>query len=267
LQFVGVPAGTYNLVCYAGNGVVNNGANNLGSTFVVHDSVNGNQTNSTAEPTHVTDALSEGVNFVTFTNVHIAGGVLNVDVLGNVDTGGSAIIQGAQLQLVSYDPLVAGFSGTPTNIFMTQSVVFRNTSTTASFTNSAWSFGDGNVANNSGANATNNVTNTYNIAGTYTVSLIVNGGGGSSTNTRANYIVVKPKPVIGNTVLSGGSVILSGTDGAAGQQYRILTSTNVVLPLANWTPVWTNVFAADGSYSYTNSSPTNNSRFFLLVSP
>jgi hypothetical protein len=46
-----------------------------------------------------------------------------------------------------------------------------------------------------------------------------------------------------------------------------LTATNVALPLANWTPVWTNVFAADGSYSYTNTPGANVAGFFLLVSP
>jgi hypothetical protein len=44
-------------------------------------------------------------------------------------------------------------------------------------------------------------------------------------------------------------------------------TTNVSLPLANWTPVMTNVFAADGSYSYTNTLGTNTAGFFLLVSP
>ena len=39
------------------------------------------------------------------------------------------------------------------------------------------------------------------------------------------------------------------------------------VPLANWTPVMTNVFAADGSYSYTNTLGTNAVGFFLLVSP
>ena len=58
LQFFGVPDGTYNLTCYAGNGVSSQGANNYGSTFVVHDSVNGDQTGSTAEASHTTDALT-----------------------------------------------------------------------------------------------------------------------------------------------------------------------------------------------------------------
>jgi hypothetical protein len=53
----------------------------------------------------------------------------------------------------------------------------------------------------------------------------------------------------------------------AGVQYCILGSTNLALPLASWTPVWTNVFSADGSYSYTNSLLTSSQSFFILVSP
>jgi PKD repeat protein len=161
---------------------------------------------------------------------------------------------------------VAGFSGTPTNIFVTQSVVFTNTST-GSFTNSAWNFGDSHTANLSGASVSNSVSNTYTNAGAYTVQLIVTGAGGSGTNTQVNYIVVKPKPTLGKPVFSGGNFVFGGTNGPAGVQYRILTSTNVALPLASWTPVLTNVFANDGSYGYTNSAPTNKASFFLLVSP
>jgi fibronectin-binding autotransporter adhesin len=77
-----------------------------------------------------------------------------------------------------------------------------------------------------------------------------------------------PPPVFGQSVLSGGKLVLSGLGGVPAAEYRILNSTNLTLPLANWTPVWTNVFAANGSYSYTNSAPaTNRARFFLLVSP
>jgi PKD repeat protein len=159
---------------------------------------------------------------------------------------------------------VAGFSGTPTNIFVTQSVVFTNNST-GSITNWVWSFGDG----HSVTNISNvSVTNAYAATGTNTVILIVSGLGGSSTNTRVNYIVVKPRPVFASTNLSpGGGLGFSGSNGPAGQQYRILTSTNVTLPLANWTPIYTNVFAPDGSYGYTNSTLTGSQGYLLLVSP
>jgi hypothetical protein len=158
---------------------------------------------------------------------------------------------------------VASFSGTPTNLFVGQSVTFINTSANT-FTNSIWSFNDGNAATNTtGAN----VTNTYATAGIYTVNLTVAGLGGSDLATSNNYIVVKPKPVLGKPVLTGTNFIFSGTNCVPGAQYRIVTSTNVALALASWTPVATNLFATDGSYNYTNSPATNQARFFRLVSP
>jgi autotransporter-associated beta strand protein len=157
---------------------------------------------------------------------------------------------------------VAGFSGTPTNLFVTQTVTLMDASM-GSITNWVWNFGDGNAVTNT-SNAS--VPHAYSAAGSYTVSLIASGAGGSNTSTLANYIVVKPKTVIGGLTLSGGNLVFGGTNGPAGAQYRILTATDVSLPLANWTPVWTNVFAADGSYGYTNT-PANPDAFFLLVSP
>ena len=172
-----------------------------------------------------------------------------------------------QFDVIVAPPPVAGFSGVPTNIFVTQTVVFTNTST-GIFTSSAWSFGDGNVANTSGAGASSNVSNTYNTTGNYTVTLVVTGSGGSSTNTQTAYIVVKPKLAIGQLVLSSGNLTLSGTNGPIGQQYRILTTTNVALNVASWTPVFTNVFTPpNGSYSYTNAALTNKASFYRLVSP
>jgi autotransporter-associated beta strand protein len=167
---------------------------------------------------------------------------------------------------VTPPPPVASFSGSPTNIFVTQSVVFTNSST-GDITNSAWNFGDGHTASLSGVNVTNNASNTYSNAGSYTVSLTVSGNGGSSNVTKTAYIVVKPKAVIAKPVLSNGNFILSGTNGPAGQPYRILSSTNVALALVAWTPVFTNAFASDGSYSYTNTPLTGRMGYFILVSP
>ena len=165
-------------------------------------------------------------------------------------------------------PPVADFAAlSATSIFAGQSVVFTNLST-GNITSSAWTFGDGHVANPSGATATTNVVNTYTTPGTYTVSLTVTGLGGSSNATKTAYVVVKPKTVIGKPVLSGGNLILSGTNGPIGQTYYILSSTNVALQLASWTPVYTNVFTPpDGGYSYTNSPQTNATSFFILSSP
>jgi PKD repeat protein len=194
----------------------------------------------------------------TYANV----GAYNVSLTAYGPGGMSALTNTAYIVVGSGAP-VAGFSGTPTNIFVTQAVAFKDAST-GSITNWVWSFGDGHSVTNT---TSVNVTNTYAAAGSYTVSLIVNGPGGSSTNTLANYVVVKSKTAIGKVAVAGGKLVLSGANGPAGQPYRILTTTNVALPLANWTPVMTNVFAADGSYSYTNTLGTNAAGFFLLVSP
>ncbi len=158
---------------------------------------------------------------------------------------------------------VAGFSGSPTNLFVTQTVTFTDSST-GSITNWVWSFGDGNVVTNT-SNAS--VPHTYAAAGSYTVGLTVNGAGGSSNSTLANYVVVKPRAALGGVTLTGREMVFSGASGPAGQPYRLLTAANVALPLTNWTPVWTNVFAPDGSYSCTNALGTNAAGFFLLVSP
>ncbi len=86
------------------------------------------------------------------------------------------------LQRIIVAPPVAGFSGTPTNLFITQSVVFTDAST-GSITNWIWNFGDGHAVTN-GSNV--NMTNTYvsSLPSPYTVTLAVAGAGGTSTNTQ-----------------------------------------------------------------------------------
>jgi subtilase family serine protease len=76
----------------------------------------------------------------------------------------------------------ADFSGTPTNGTEPLLVTFTDTSS-GTITNRFWDFGDSGTTNIT----TNSVVHTY-AAGTYPVTLIVSGPGGSSTNTQANYI-------------------------------------------------------------------------------
>jgi len=153
-------------------------------------------------------------------------------------------------------------STTGTNGFGPLTVVFTN-STSGSITNWVWNFGNGNIITNTTGGY---VTNTYAAGGPYTVSLTVNGPGGSSTSTLASYIVASPKPNLGSPTLTGGKLAFGGTNCPAGVQYRILNTTNLTLPFASWTPVYTNNFLSNGSFSYTNSM-TQNTGFFQLVSP
>ena len=164
---------------------------------------------------------------------------------------------------VSTVPIISAVQATTaTNGFAPLSVVFTNTAT-GSITNWVWNFGNGTIiTNTTGAD----VTNSYTSGGSYTVTLTVYGPGGAATNILASYIITSPTPVLGKPVLSGGNFVLSGSNCPAGVQYRILTSTNLTLPLAIWKPVTTNTFLSNGTYSFT-TAPTNTPGFFRLISP
>jgi len=75
-------------------------------------------------------------------------------------------------------------------------------------------------------------------------------------------------PSIHSINLSSGQVVISGTNNVgAGGTYHVLTSTNVALPLTNWTVLANGSFDANGNFSSTNSSGTNRQQFFILQVP
>lgn len=104
LQLIGVPAGTYNVALYGVDGTYAD----RGTTFVVYDALNGNQTGATVNGTSGAEtALSAGDNMVLFTNVHVSG-TLTVDIdptspVPSHDPNTEADFNGVQIQLVSYD--------------------------------------------------------------------------------------------------------------------------------------------------------------------
>jgi hypothetical protein len=72
-------------------------------------------------------------------------------------------------------------------------------------------------------------------------------------------------PVINKPILSGGNLILTGTVGAAGGGYLLLTTTNLVSPIV-WTTNTTGTL--DGTGSFSNAIPVTASRptsFFKLL--
>ena len=70
-------------------------------------------------------------------------------------------------------------------------------------------------------------------------------------------------PHIGGIEASGANVILRGTGGTAGATYYVVASTNVALPLINWTRLATNVFDAGGNFNVTNAM--NGAREFFRI--
>jgi hypothetical protein len=75
-------------------------------------------------------------------------------------------------------------------------------------------------------------------------------------------------PTIGSVQVIGGNFVFSGTGGVEGGEYVVLSSTNIALPVVNWTPVATNTFGSGGTFSYTNAvSAEAPETFFLLQIP
>ncbi|HVM46418.1 MAG TPA: heparin lyase I family protein [Candidatus Acidoferrum sp.] len=72
-------------------------------------------------------------------------------------------------------------------------------------------------------------------------------------------------PTIGTIRLSGSNLVISGSGGTHGAGYYVLCSTNVALPRTAWTPLLTNSFAPDGSFTFTTPVAPGASRQFYLL--
>jgi len=97
---------------------------------------------------------------------------------------------------------------------------------------------------------------------TWTNNLTVNG------TITAGVVTGPPaQPQITSVSLSGTSLVISGTNGTAGLQFEVLTSTNVALALTNWTSIATNTFGS-GNFSVTNTvNPSVPQNFYILRVP
>lgn len=79
---------------------------------------------------------------------------------------------------------------------------------------------------------------------------------------------VVPQPSISSVAVDGANLIFSGSGGSAGAGYHVLASTNVALPLAQWTAVVTNHFDGGGNFSVKLPiAPGVPRNFFILQVP
>jgi fibronectin-binding autotransporter adhesin len=77
--------------------------------------------------------------------------------------------------------------------------------------------------------------------------------------------VPAPPQITGTSLVSGNNLVTTGTGGTGYGNYRVLSSTAVSAPLGAWTPVQTNVFEFDGSFSFTNVvDPAKATEYFIL---
>ena len=80
----------------------------------------------------------------------------------------------------------------------------------------------------------------------WTTNLAVNG-------TIAAVVVpaIPPTPTITHFSVSGLNLQFNGTNGTPGGTFYVVASTNVLLPLTNWTSISTNTFFGGGTFNVT----------------
>ena len=78
---------------------------------------------------------------------------------------------------------------------------------------------------------------------------------------------VLPTPILINSHMLGSGSFQFAFTNVAGGTFTVLSSTNVSLPLSNWTSLGAPVEGPPGQYQFTDTAATNSPRFYILVSP
>lgn len=83
--------------------------------------------------------------------------------------------------------------------------------------------------------------------------------------TAIGNIILLPPASISAVSLAGTNVVLSSSNGIPGNNYSVLASTNLMLPLSNWAIIQTGSYDTNGNLQVTNAvDPTVPQEFFLL---
>jgi T5SS/PEP-CTERM-associated repeat protein len=81
-------------------------------------------------------------------------------------------------------------------------------------------------------------------------------------------VLGRPSPHFANVIQSGTNVVISGAGGPTNATYFVLASTNITLPLTNWTRILTNTIDGSGNFTFTTPlTPGLSQRFYVLLVP
>lgn len=118
------------------------------------------------------------------------------------------------------------------------------------------------------------IFNAGNLTGSFASITPATPGAGLAWNTSQlssgiiSVVATASQPAINSVVVSGSNLIFSGTNGTAGNNYYVLTSTDVAAPLSSWTSIATNTFGLGGVFSVTNTiNPGTPKRFYVIKLP
>jgi len=74
-------------------------------------------------------------------------------------------------------------------------------------------------------------------------------------------------PIVLYTRVQGGNLFFGGSNGMANNVYHVVTSTNLLLPLTNWTMLSTGSFDLSGGFSVTNAINSGRRQLFYQLIP
>lgn len=91
----------------------------------------------------------------------------------------------------------------------------------------------------------------------------------TNENDRVDLVVTgvsaAPRPRIVSDLMNGNNFIFSGSNGIPGWPYWVLSSSNLNLPITNWTMVSSNAFDGNGDFNFTNPVNLNLPQTFYIL--
>ena len=195
-----------------------------------------------------------------FTRFHL--GTLPAGVTAQLLNTGSAV----QLVTTLGLPPVVTVTPASTNVFALSAVTFTANiaSGTAPFTYQ-WYDSHTNVIT-AATNSTLTLTNlAVNQSGNYTVAVTNLVGSTSAFGTLTVTALVSP--TVGSTASLGGGGFQLTFSGPAGEAFKVIASTDLTIPIANWTVLTNGTFGA-GSVTFTDTTATNYpQQYYLITAP
>ena len=92
----------------------------------------------------------------------------------------------------------------------------------------------------------------------------------TNTHGQVQLVVQSPTPISSPdfdtvTVINGTNLVMSGSGGVTSGTFYVLASTNLSLPLNQWTPIATNQFSDTGHFVFTNSLGSDPPQMFYSL--
>jgi fibronectin-binding autotransporter adhesin len=242
-----IPSGVSNISISAGATIDVSGRSD-GMLTLGNGQTLGGGNNGTNGPAMINGDLTAGAG----ATLSPGGGTNNVP--GTISVSGNAVLQGVAFMKVT--------AANGNDLVEAQGITYGGT---LIVTNSAGTITNGQTFKLFLATNNNYSAGTFN-----TVSLPSAPGLTWANNLTANGTItatVISSPYITSVTLSGANLVLSGTNGTAGSQYVVLSSTNLTQPRSQWAPISTNMFTS-GNFSVTNPiTPGSLQRFYSLRVP